>query len=103
MGIHTSLKNERGVMQEPEVLNTSGLLQRLLPPISDQTSQCLRFIDWYGFTIFNRPQMPTFLEEWDRLQIDNLDSADKECWVRIRALAVKCQEGVHLYLWFRGD
>ena len=103
MGIHVSLRNEKGVAVKPELINKTGLLQRIIPPISDDSFSCLRFIDWHGFTIFNNLQMKSFIAEWDRVDTQQFSEQDQEHLSKVRAMAIECRDKVHLYLWFRGD
>ncbi len=66
MGLTIRLQNESGDTIE-EVFDPKDLLGPHLPLPNDESCQCLRFIDRFGDTYFNRLQMQTFLIEWDRL------------------------------------
>jgi hypothetical protein len=80
----------------------ANLLHRLLPSGDDASSHYLRFIDWYGDTIFNQLQMEPFLEEWARLEsVSTIE--DQAFLARIAQLARRCQQEQHLYLKFLGD
>lgn len=103
MGIHVSIRNERGIKIKPELMNKTGSIHLIIPPISDDNSPCLRFVDWHGFTVFNNLQMKTFISEWDTIDLQKFSEEDKEHLAKIREMAVECRDKVHLYLWFRGD
>lgn len=103
MGIHVSIRNEKGIAAKPELMGKTGILHRIIPPISDESFSCLRFIDWHAFTIFNNLQMNTFIAEWDRIATDDFSDEDKAYLLEIRGMAIECRDKVHLYLWFRGD
>jgi len=68
MGISIILQDEKGNSIE-RVDDESDILHRLLPNVDDSNYQMLRSIDRYGDTTFNKLQMKSFLNEWDRLQI----------------------------------
>jgi hypothetical protein len=58
--IKVVLEDEHGKRIE-EVEGRVHLIGQYLPGLNDRRSQCLRFIDPYGDTIFNRPQMANSL------------------------------------------
>jgi hypothetical protein len=89
----------------PDVVGNSigdvqNLLPDLLPSIEDTSFQCLRFVDRYGITVFNELQIPTVLEELDRLR-QGANRAGRELLDRIEDLAR--QSGPNELLTFLGD
>lgn len=102
MGLHIALETERGQTIEA-ISDPTNLLHRLLPSLDDSSYQCLRLIDWYGDTVFNRLQMETFLAEWERLSRTARTIEEKELAVHIANLARRCLNEPHLYLKFYGD
>jgi hypothetical protein len=102
MGLSATLEDENGeaidVVHDP-----TNVLHRILPPIEDTTYQCLRFVDWYGDTVFNRLQMECFLEEWERIRCRARGSREEELLSQIESLARRCEREPHLYLKFYGD
>lgn len=66
MGIDVYLEDETGEKLE-SIYDPTSILPRLLPSHADKSSQCLRFIDPYGVTVFNGLQMPFLLEELETL------------------------------------
>ena len=77
-----------------------GLVERL-GASAPEASACLRWIDPYGNTIFNRAQASALAAELDARRSDALD-----CIVSLEdliELARECAEGVHLYVWCIGD
>lgn len=86
-----------------QVNDGDDLLHELLPKPSDEDFHCLRFVDWYGDTVFNRAQAERVLVELDLLQRGAKTEAAKQLLGRIEELARQCRDGVHLYLKFYGD
>lgn len=82
--------------------DSDDALHRLLPSADDHSYHYLRFIDWYGDTVFNKLQMEPFLDEWGRLEA-LARTEDKEFFYQISELARQCQREQHLYLKFEGD
>ncbi len=79
------------------------LLDKLLPTFDDSQSQCLRFIDAYGDTVFNRLQMDQFLREWEGVAGKATTDEEKALADQVRQLAEMCRSEPHLYLKFYGD
>jgi hypothetical protein len=101
MGFCIVLENEECEPLE-QVEDPENILHQLLPS-EDRSYQYLRFIDWYGDTVFNRLQIQAFLIEWDRI-IDSARTSDATALLaRIRELALRCSQEPHLYLRFSGD
>ena len=86
-----------------EVYDPHGLIASCLPPLTDESYHCLRFIDPYGDTYFNELQIETFLAEWDRIFDKAQDKEAKRLSIEIKSLAQRCKEEPHLYLRFLGD
>ena len=61
----------------------------------------LRYLDPYGDTVFNRPQMGDFITEWKTIKPPH--PAQTKEWQRVLDSALKCEAEVHLYLRFIGD
>ena len=102
MGLNIVLEDEEGVKLD-EVVDQKNLLHRLLPSQEDSTYNCLRFVDWYGDTTFNRLQMPLFLEEWKSLEKRAKTQDEFALLRRVEGLALRCRDEIHLYLKFYGD
>jgi len=96
------LQDESGEVID-EVHDTKGILVSRFPLLTDQSYHCLRFIDPYGDTYFNRIQIDAYLSEWDRLLGKVAEKEIKDLYMRIKALAQRCQQEPHLYLKFVGD
>jgi hypothetical protein len=64
------------------------------------TSRVLQYLDRYSDAYFNRMQMDDFLADGDRLAVND---ADREQWMSVRKMALRCQSEPHLYLRFIGD
>ncbi len=102
MGLVVELQTEDGTAVA-RVEDPTNILHKLLPSADDNSSVCLRFIDWYGDTVFNRLQMEGFLAEWRRLRKPELSSEAEELLTRIEVLARRCRSEPHFYLKFVGD
>ncbi|MGI8836494.1 MAG: hypothetical protein ACR2H4_07625 [Pyrinomonadaceae bacterium] len=102
MGLRLVLETERGEPIE-SVEDPKNLLHRLLPSAEDRSFQLLRFIDWYGNTVFNELQIDTFLVEWERLKQAVQAKEESALLNNIEDLARRCKEEPHLYLKFYGD
>ena len=99
MGLCVSLETESGSTIRA-IGDDQNVLHRLLP--THQESPILGAIDCYGDTVFNRRQMRLFLGEWEKLE-GNASSDDRPLLSKIREFVLQCEEGVHLYLKFKGD
>lgn len=101
MGLCVILEGED---REPieQVEDPKNILHQLLPS-EDDSYQHLRFIDWYGDTVFNRLQIRPFLSEWDRLTESAQTPDETSLLTRVRELALRCSQEPHLYLRFCGD
>ena len=101
MGFDIALQTERGEVIEA-ISDPRNVLHRVLErAMPDQPR--LAEIDWYGDTIFNRLQMTRFLSEWQSAAKHCESAEEKELVNRVKALAQRCEDGVHLYLKFIGD
>lgn len=108
MGLVVTLQDEFGEVLE-KIQDRKDLLGPYIPPLTDQSYHCLRFIDRYGDAYFNRLQMETFASEWERL-MQNIGESNaaiekevKNLFSQVRELARKCDTEPHLYLKFSGD
>lgn len=102
MGLTICLQGEAGDII-PEVHDPKNLLLTHFPQLVDESYHCVRFIDPYGDTYFNRVQVETFLTEWDRVAGRAKEKESKELFARVKALAQQCKQEPHLYLKFSGD
>ena|ERR1700722_18739179 len=75
----------------------------IFPQVTDARFSCLRFVDPYGDTVFNRPQMPFVLADLGLLKSELQKDQITDCLEPIEAMAKECEKGVHLYLRFVGD
>jgi hypothetical protein len=102
MGLTIALQTSRG--ENEQVIHDPGnLLHDVLPSSEDVSFVCVRFIDWYGDTVFNRLQMDSFLDDWKRVKLRATTAEQTRIWTEIRNLALRCRNEPHLYLRFIGD
>jgi hypothetical protein len=102
MGFNIQLEDERGAAVE-QIDDPKGLLYEILPKEASPAFQLLPFIDPYGDTVFNRPQMGPFLREWDQLIGGSRDLEVRRLLTEVKRLASACENGVHMYLRFVGE
>lgn len=102
MGFDIRLEDERGKKLD-EVGDPLNLLQALLPSPKDESFACLRFVDPYGDTTFNRPQIEALVAELERIRAKATTRGEQELLDRIKRLAQRCQSEPHLYIKFYGD
>lgn len=70
---------------------------------NDTNFSCLRFVDPYGDTVFNRLQMDALIGELRLLRQRCLDANDEIVLRRVEALAEQCRSVPHSYLKLTGD
>jgi hypothetical protein len=101
MGINARLEDERG---EPlgEVLDERNLFSRAIRRGGFDSTVCLRFVDPWGDTTFNRMQVPILIVELRALR-ERVDAETREHLDTIVTLAARHTESPHLYLKFYGD
>ena len=103
MGLSVVLEDERGERQGTPIEDPKGFLTSELPPVEGKGYAYLPYIDRYGDTIFNRPQMVPFLREWQQLQRSVSGIEPRMLMEQVEQLAIECRDSVHLYLRFVGD
>ena len=94
MGIDVFLEDENS-NEEKSVKDTGFNLEKLLPPIEDETSYCLRFIDPYGDTVFNTLQMPKFISELEKAIEKSNDEKARAFGKAVLKLAMECKKDLH--------
>ncbi len=102
MGIDIEVIDENGT-DINILLDPNALTKELLPPVSDNSSSCLRFIDPYGDTIFNQYQIPVLISEIERRLYGETKPEIRRHGNKIIELANQALSQVHLYLKFFGD
>ena len=110
MGVDAVLTKADGnrVTQLPDpslggTFDAAGDFDRLIPDHDDESFVCWRFIEPYGRTVFNRRQMPTFIQELDQLLTSAKDGPERHGMLRLRVLASTVLAQHHLYLVLLGD
>jgi hypothetical protein len=93
--------NRRAV--SASVVDTQNLLDEVWPDDNDTSFAYVRFIDWYGDTVFNSLQMAPFLAEWERLYRNAKTEEQRSILHDIESLARRCQSEGRIYLRFVGD
>jgi hypothetical protein len=102
MGVNLQWETEGGGRLE-ELPDPHNRVSELLPDWRDESSICLRFVDLYGDTVFNRLQLPVLIAELEASVALVTDSNVAAHGRAILELAQKCQAAVHTYLRFLGD
>lgn len=102
MGIVVRLQDENGERLD-EIADIHNILHRILPAEDDPSYPCLRYVDWYGDTVFNRTQARDVLRELELILSRSSGRDEQELLSRIIQMVKRCLEEVHLYLKFIGD
>jgi hypothetical protein len=102
MEIVVVLQDESGERLD-EVADIHNHLHRVLPSEDDPSFPCLRYVDWYGDTVFNLPQSSQPLHELELLLNRTEIPEERELLKRIREMAKNCHDKAHHYVRFIGD
>lgn len=115
MGIRVELRTEQGEvvtgLNDPTggVFDAAGDFDALLPQGGAASSEAastytlLQYVDPYGDTMFNTSQMAALLNDIDVAKPRARSPLELRGLERLRAIAERCRDGVHLYVWFLGD
>jgi hypothetical protein len=101
VGINVYLKDEAGTVLNSVVDNRMDLSRFALSRTA-RDSRVLRYLDPAGDLMLNRAQATTLLEDLAGI-IPRYDGPAKGILEKTRTMAVQCEQGTHLYLWFLGD
>src|SRR6185295_7555148 len=102
MGVNVHLEREDGT-RLASILDPKGVVAKLLP-IEEHQFPLLRYVDFYGNTIFNRAQAMQVMKELELLKKRVPRDSEQASYVdRLKELARRCDEEPHLYLKFVGD
>ena len=103
MGISVVLRDETNTNMSEIVPDADGVIARTVPCLDDTSYNCLRFIDPYGDTVFNRLQSAVALQEWDRLKFAFAQANAESLWGEVRELLARCSREPHTYVRFIGE
>ena len=98
MPINVAWQDERGKVLE----RWSGFISGDLVERAASSTVCLRFIDPYGDTIFNRYQVPVLVQELEALA-KQIDGDERESIEGLLAFLTASRDRVHTYVRFIGD
>ena len=93
------LEDENGKMLSEEVCDATSLVSQT----NDARFTCLRFVDPYGDTVFNRLQMPALLEDLRVLRQNAGSDQHENMLGQIETLVQRGQARIHTYIRFMGD
>jgi hypothetical protein len=102
MGINLTWQDEDGTPLG-EVVDSHGSLSKLMTQNAYPHTVCLRFIDPYGDTVFNQPQISVLLSEMQTLLASIVDPQVRDDLQTMTNLVAKSRGEVHTYLKFVGD
>jgi hypothetical protein len=102
MGLTIVVETETGESLD-RVEDPTNVLHRLLPSPEDPRFEYIGLIDWYGNTVFNYLQVPSFLGEWRRIAANASVPTESALLNRIEKMAERVGNERHLYLKFYGD
>ena len=101
MPINVYLQSVDG-KKEDQVFDLHNSLARVWP-VGNSSFPLLQYIDPYGNTIFNGPQMDQVRKELSLL-IEKVTTEEQKTMLRkIDEIAERCQKHPHKFLRFRGD
>jgi hypothetical protein len=112
MGVHAELRDERGVrktgLPDPSggLFDAPGDFDRIVPldcGAGRAGYRLLHYVDPYGDTVFNVAQMADLLEDVALALTRTSNSIEQRGLHRLRAIAERCRDGTHMYVWFIGD
>ena len=95
-------EDEEGEVLE-ELLPDRGASLNAVVAAAPSDSLCLRFIDPYGDTVFNRVQLPDLIRELEGARRYLPDGAAPTHIDSVLALVRKAEDEVHTYVRFLGD
>jgi hypothetical protein len=101
MGLCIALETDDG-HELITVADDKNILHRLLPAAGSSNAM-LASVDWYGDTVFNNLQMRQFLPEWADLTSRAATPEEEQFLMKVKDMALRCRDEVHLYLRFIGD
>jgi len=101
VGINAVVQSESGETLQ-SCLDPQGLLPKLLRDVDVSGTTCLRFIDPYGDTVFNRAQSQVLAQELSALR-PSLQEPTATFIDSVLRLANDVASDIHLYLRFVGD
>jgi hypothetical protein len=101
VGINVIVQSESGETLQ-SCLDPLGLLTKLLRDVDVSGTTCLRFIDPYGDTVFNRAQSQVLARELSALRT-HLQEPTATFIDTALQFANQVASDVHLYLKFEGD
>jgi hypothetical protein len=102
MSLRIRLEGERGE-QYDTISDTHHLFWRLMQESAVKDTSCLRFIDPYGNTVFNRLQMPQLLKELADLHDFVNGTEQVEFLSKVEEFVQRCAREPHLYIKIYGD
>jgi hypothetical protein len=97
--IRVVVQDENGKVVSQAVDVSSAVIARP----DDPRFACLRFVDPYGDTVFNRLQLAALLEDLRLLKGSSNGGQHEAVFRQIEALVERCQAEPHLYLKLVGD
>jgi hypothetical protein len=98
--IRVILQDERGIqIGDGEV----DLQSSIFPDERDSRFNCLRFVDQYGDTIFNRLQSEHLKDDLRLLSNECNDEETRSLLLQVIVLANLCSTSPHSYIRFIGD
>jgi hypothetical protein len=93
------LQDENGKMLSEQVCIATNVLSH----VHDTRFTCLRFVDPYGDTIFNRLQMTALLDDLHVLRQNPGNDQHENILSQIETLVQRGQSEPHIYIKFIGD
>jgi hypothetical protein len=86
-----------------DTLDDNGLLCSFLPAVEHKNYYCVKYIDQWGDTVFNRLQMDDLKNEIIKITEESQNKKVKDLVKNIVELIEKCKKEAHTYVKFVGD
>ena len=101
MGIDLRREDEHG--EQLASLPDRGFVEQFLPHADSPDFPCLRFVDPYGDTVFNQPQISQLVLELERLSGQKHEPEVERHLQAVLEFVRKAVGSVHTYIRFYGD
>jgi hypothetical protein len=102
MGIDLRWESEKGEVLG-ELPDGGALVERFLPDFEAADFPCLRFVDPYGDTVFNQPQIEQVARELEALAGREHEPEVEKHLRAVLEFVMAARGKVHTYIRFYGD
>jgi hypothetical protein len=101
VGVNVFWRDEQGT-DLGQVLDPQMSFSSYVQSTGRSETNCLRFIDPYGNTVFNQSQIPVLIRELES-RMATADPGMQQQISSVIRLLKKAERQIHTYAWFIGD